>query len=116
MSGNSGGSGRTNVGTGRPSGSGGGDDCSRVYKDVRLSSPKDLAKLVLRDVLDVVVRDKSGTPVIHVMKAGEDMGTIISRALGKLIECDKKGYKYLAKVTKLDGGECLLEIKLKGSA
>ena len=103
----------------RPPGGGGGgvpdggDECSKSYRDVRLSSPKDISKLHVGDKLDLAVRDKSGTPVLYADKAGKEMGTIVFRSSGKIIECIRRNYAYVAEVITLDGGDCILNINPK---
>ncbi len=91
----------------------GGDECLKSYKDVMLSSPKDISKLRMGDKLDLAVRDKSGTPVLYADKAGKEMGTIIFRSSGKIIECIRRKYAYVAEVVELDGGKCILNISPK---
>lgn len=109
----SGGGGRPTNGGGTPGVPDGGDDCLKAYKGVRLSSPKDISKLRLHDKLDLVVREKSGSPVLHADKSGKDMGTIIFRSAGKIIDCIKRKYAYVGEVVELDGGNCILDISPK---
>lgn len=106
-------------GGGRPPGNGGGgvpdggDECLKTYKGVRLSTPKDISKLHVGDKLDLAVRDKSGAPVLYADKAGKEMGTIVFRSSGKIIECIRRNYAYVAAVVELDGGNCILNISPK---
>ncbi|MDQ3816331.1 MAG: hypothetical protein M3362_01410 [Acidobacteriota bacterium] len=110
------GGGGSHVGTGSTGGANGGDDCLRNFNGVRLTAPQDLSKLKLHDTLDLEVWDEAGHPVLHATKGGKDMGAITSTSAVKIINCINKGYSYVAEVAELDGGDCTLNVTLKGSA
>jgi hypothetical protein len=109
------GGGGSYIGTGTTGGSGDGDDCLKNFNGVRLTAPQDLSKLNLHDTLDLVVWDEAGHPVLHAVKAGEDMGSITSTSAAKIVNCIQKGHSYVAEVVVLDGGDCTLNVTVKGS-
>jgi hypothetical protein len=61
-------------------------------------------------VLDVELKDRK-PPVLAITGDGEVAGTIIPSELSTLVGCIKKGYSYTAKVVKIDGGACTVEIQ-----
>jgi hypothetical protein len=93
------------------------DICERVYRGVSLSSPKRniLSKLKVGDRLNLEIRTyKDSFVVFAVTASGEDAGTVISSSNVQIIKCIQQGYIYVAIVKTLDGGDCTLEIRMKG--
>lgn len=105
---------------GSQSGSGGvvsPDGCERVYRGVRLASPKRdvLSKLKVEDQLNLEVRAyKNSFVLFAVTKSGEDAGTVMSSSTVQIIKCIQNGHRYVAVVKTLNGGDCTLEIRMKG--
>jgi hypothetical protein len=110
-----------NGGSGGGSATGGvdlGNDCLKIYRGVRLSSPKStvLSKLKVDDRLDLDVRKYKGSPILYAMKSGQDAGTVISLSVTQIVKCIEQGYRYIAIVKTLDGGDCTLEIRMETSS
>jgi hypothetical protein len=94
---------------------GGSDECRPYYRGVRLTSPKMdvLAGLQVNDTLDLLVGEAKGRPVLFATHNGSVAGTVTSQSAGQIIRCIQEGHKYIAIIKSLDGGDCLLEIRME---
>jgi hypothetical protein len=92
-------------------GSSAGTSCN-IVEAVPLNSPKAsvISKLKVGDELDVVLQVKS---LIARAQSHGAAGSLTPKSLAALIECIEKGHEYIAKVIKLSGGACEVEIRPK---
>ena len=99
----------------RPRGNGG-DPCACFADRVVLASPKQkvIVKLQVKQILKVELSDNNKPPVLAITKDNEVAGAIIPSDLSTLVDCIKKGYSYKAKVVKIDGASCTVDIEPEG--
>jgi hypothetical protein len=103
----SGGGGGGYVGGGTSSGA----SCNIVER-VPLNSPKPavVSRLRVGDELDVILQAKS---LIARAQIHGPAGSLTPKSLALLIDCIENGNEYIAKVIKLSGGACEVEIRPK---
>lgn len=91
-----------------------GGKCPTIIRDVNLISPDDsvLTKLTVGSKLDLGVIEVNGKSSLRASFNGEDAGGIVSTQAGQLIKCILDGHRYIAIVTSLDGGSCILEVRM----
>lgn len=102
------------VGSGGGGGSGGEEKCPRILKGINLVSPNPrvLSELKIGSQLDLDVKEVNGNSSLRVLFNNEEAGAIVSPHTSQLIDCIQKEYRYIAIVTSLDGGSCVLEIRI----
>lgn len=103
------------------SGSGGGGggggipttDCASLVQRTALNSPDPavLATLKVKDVLGVRFRGAEQTIVGAFTRDGRLAGTITYTGVTRLAKCLADGFKYVALVLEIDGGDCRVEIR-----
>lgn len=91
-----------------------GGKCPTILRDVNLISPDDsvLSKLTVNSQLNLEVIEISGKSSLRAFFNGKDAGGIVSTQAGQLIKCILDGHRYIAIVTSLDGGSCILEVRM----
>jgi hypothetical protein len=103
------------------SGSGGGDylptptggPCERLKQETAVQSPNPdvIARLSVRDELDVSLGVQGQAKTIFVRAGADIAGTLVISGQGRLIECLEQGYTYVAVVKALSGADCVVEIR-----
>lgn len=88
-------------------------ECKKIYKPINLvsSQEKVVEKLKKGSELQLSVEDVGGKPSLRVLYGGKYAGSIIKYA-AQIIDCINRGYKYIAIVTSIDGGSCVLEVRM----
>jgi hypothetical protein len=92
--------------------------CPDFFEPTVLSSPvpRVLAALKPGDKLNVeIFRLAGGRPLLVARADGEIAGSITFAGAGQLIRCLTEGYRYIAIVLEVDGGDCSVEIRRRGS-
>jgi hypothetical protein len=91
------------------------DECLKIYKGAKLASPKSkiLSRLNIGDRLELVTRIYKDEYVLVAVSEGEDAGAILSQYATKISNCIQNGYRYIALITAIDGGDCSLEIRME---
>ena len=94
-----------------------GADCLKIYKGAKLASPKSdvLSKLNVGDKLELAVRTYKNDYVLVALAGAEVAGAILSQYATKITSCIQSGYRYVAVITAIDGGDCSLEIRMESS-
>src|ERR1035437_6899779 len=87
-------------------------DCSSIIEHTILNSPdpKVLSKLKVNDQLQLEAKTDRG-PLVAIDSSGNIAGSITSGILAQLLDCIKKGYKFIAIIEEMDGGKCKVEIR-----
>lgn len=95
----------------------GGDKCPDFLEPTVLNSPvpKIVEALEERDTLSVEIFRVSGRAILVAKHNGQIAGSITSTGAGKLIGCIDKGYRYIAVVLEVEGGDCHVEIRRRGA-
>jgi len=91
------------------------DECLKIYKGAKLASPKSdvLSQLKVGDKLELVVRTYKNDYVLVALAKGEVAGAIFSQYAPKITSCIQSGYRYVALITAIEGGDCSLEIRME---
>jgi len=94
-------------------GGGGGNDqvtCETLIVKTVLNSPNPEVVPHLREgeILSIELR---GTSLVAMTANGEIAGSITSTMMAKILECIRRGFKYVALVKKISGGHCDVEIR-----
>src|SRR5689334_17820037 len=86
--------------------------CSGIDVDVTLYSPNPfvIAKLSLYDELMIVYREPSG-PLLVTTDLNEVIGSILGSDTHELVNCIKKGFKFIGVVKSINGGNCTINVK-----
>jgi hypothetical protein len=86
-------------------------DCSTLVFRTPLASPKPkvIAKLKKGDQLELIAQTAAGPAIVQTPQ-GEEAGSITSR-LADLLRCLDEGYKYVAIVMSITGGNVEVEIR-----
>ena len=111
------GGGPTNgIRNGGPNGPDNGSDCTSIVDRTTLSSPDPdvIQGLQENDFLQLVAESQRG-PLYAVTSSGETAGSITSRSLAKILRCIAEGYSYVARVKRVEGGICEVEIRPEDS-
>ena len=89
------------------------EECKKIYKPINLVSSQDeiLEKLEKGSNLELAVEQVGGKPSLRVLYQGEYAGSIIKNA-AQIIECINRGHQYIAIVISIDGGSCILEVRM----
>lgn len=97
-------------GNGAPSN---GHTCPTVFTGARLVSAKEAALTSVKtdDILDLRVI-KANTFILMASNNGEDAGAVSHAATTQIIKCIQDGHTYVACITKRDGGNIELEIRM----
>lgn len=105
--------GRGSSGGGPVGGGPQGGECQKIYKPINLASSQEgvLKKLKRGSQMDLSVEDVGGKPSLRVMYQGKYAGSILKNA-AQIIDCINRGHTYVAIVTSLDGGSCVLEVRM----
>lgn len=87
-------------------------ECDELVLKASLSSPNPavLSQLRRGTVLMLQRRGTTG-PLLAVTDDGLEAGSITGAFLGRLVECIRNGYSYVAEVKGIQGGRCELEIR-----
>ena len=99
------------------SGGGGGNtpprECQQIYKPIALMSPvpEVVATLKIGERLELERFDVKGKATLRVLFNGLVTGAILFYA-AEILECMEKGFKYLAIVTQINGGDITLEVRM----
>jgi hypothetical protein len=95
-------------------GGNGGTECKPVYNGARILSPKNnvISKLKEGDALTLEVRQSGTANTLYALKSGKEAGTVTHTLLSQIIRCIQDGYRYVAYVKAIDGGNCNLEIRM----
>src|ERR1043165_8298922 len=90
-----------------------GADCEKIYEPINLASSQEevLKKLKVGSVMELSVEQVGGKPSLRVLYQGEYAGSILKYA-AKIIDCINRGHTYVAEVTSLDGGSCILAVRM----
>lgn len=109
MSGNGGGGGNGPTNGGPQNG-----ECPKIFPDINLASTKEnvLSRLQKGSQLELKEVDVEGRPSLRALYEGEEAGAIISNA-ARIIEC-MKNHRYIAVVTEIDGGSCIVQVRMDG--
>jgi hypothetical protein len=93
----------------------GGEECKTHYGGATLVSPKAnvLRRLNVGDRLDVVVIEQNDRPILCADKGGTLAGAVSHKSALQIIKCINKGYRYVAVITKLEGADCTLDIRME---
>ena len=89
------------------------DNCELVEIETTLISPvvERIAELKLGDVLRLcIVAIGNHDTVVALTKGGDQVGSITSGQLGRLLRCMANGNEYLADVLKIEGAECRVRV------
>jgi hypothetical protein len=88
-------------------------ECQKTYKPINLASSQEdvLKKLERGSQMDLAIEQVGGKPSLRVLYQGEYAGSILKYA-AKIIDCINRGHTYVAIVTSLDGGSCVLEVRM----
>lgn len=71
--------------------------------------PEVADELQVGDELDLQLREGESVQVVVVDSLGRDAGAIL--AIGRLLECLREGFRFIAKVTSVDGGAIRVEVR-----
>jgi hypothetical protein len=88
-----------------------GPDCAGLSLRTQLASPDPavIADLGVGDILTVRLLNAAGP--LQALTADEDVaGAILTANPARLINCINSGFEFQARVTSLNGGECLILI------
>lgn len=109
-------SGGDRSGGGGGGGSNGGSECGNLMVRTIISSPvpRILSALKKDDVLTVELFVQGSHPIVVVRSDDGIAGSVTYSGVAKLIGCIGDGWKYIALVIGVDGGECEIEIRPKG--
>ena len=93
-----------------------GGACKKFYKPVNLMSSQEdvLSKLKKNSRLDLsIVKERARRKSsLHALYKGDYAGSILSYA-PEIIRCiEEEGHKYIAIVISIDGGSCILEVRM----
>ncbi len=88
-------------------------DCTRILEKTILNSPvpKVVSSLKKGDILTVMVQERS---LVAVTEDGDIAGALTPPLLPRIVECIDEGYEYVAIVLQISGGQCNVEVRLKG--
>lgn len=91
------------------------DECLKIYRGAKLASPKKkiLSQLKAGDKLELAARIYKDEYALIAETKGEVAGAIISQYATKITSCILSGYRYVALVTAIDGGDVSLEIRME---
>jgi hypothetical protein len=103
-----------------PGSSGGGDgrgpeipqiECSRISERTVLNSPVPDVVSILKngDILEIEVQNR--TSLVAITKEGNIAGALTLPLLPRIVECIEEGFKYVAIVVSVSGGECRVHVK-----
>jgi hypothetical protein len=90
-----------------------GHTCPTVFTGARLVSSKEAALTSVKtgDILDLRVI-QANTFILMASNNGEDAGAVSHTATTQIIKCIQDGHTYVAYITKRDGGNIELEIRM----
>lgn len=93
------------------------DECLKIYRGAKLVSPKStvLSALNVGDKLELVARIYKDEYVLVAEAKGEVAGAVFSQYATKIANCILNGYRYIALITAIDGGDYSLEIRMESS-
>ena len=88
-------------------------DCSRLLETTILNSPVSavVSTLARHDVLPVELRDQSGKKILVATKGGQIAGSLTPISLPNIIRCIEEGWKFVAVVTEVTGGRCVVKVR-----
>jgi len=106
-------------GPGSSGGTGGGGvppssvDCIRILEKTILNSPVSevVQNLKEGEILTVKLHGRS---LVAVTEDGRIAGALTPPLLPRIVECIGEGYEYIALIQKISGGQCNVEVRLKG--
>lgn len=89
--------------------------CEKLAFRTQLASPniEILHKLKVGDQLAITLETKGSIVAVTKDKALTYVGGILSRNQSKLKNCLQNGFKFIAKITALDGGNCEIQIQVE---
>lgn len=98
------------------SGGGGGDginDCASLHFNTTLNSPDPdvISDLSEGDVLEVKRPDPDNRRVVAVTEDDRTAGSITSSQQTNLVACMESGVTFIARVVKVNGGACDIEVR-----
>lgn len=86
--------------------------CEDIIIETQLSSPKDnvVAKLKVGDILFINLQLMGLTTVVTATFDGEIAGGLASPDINQLRECISQGYKYIASIISIRGGQVKVRV------
>lgn len=86
--------------------------CEETYKSLQIHSANDevLRKIKVGDELTFQIVKKGGNPSLEILYENERAGAILHF---QLTNCIDQGLEYIATVTKIEGGLCIVNANLK---
>jgi hypothetical protein len=91
---------------------GGGADCEKLHEETTLNSPNPAVVRALRvgDILSLRARAPRG-PLIAVTEDSQEVGSITSALLARVLACITEGHEYVAEVRRISGGRVDVEVR-----
>ena len=103
-----------NGGGGINGGPSNGHTCPAVFTGAKLASPKNdvIVNLKAGDILDLRVIRQGNTFILMASTGGADAGSVTHTSITQIIKCIQDGNNYVGHVTKREGGNLELDIRL----
>jgi len=91
-----------------------GHTCPAVFTGAKLASPKSnvIANLKAGDILDLRVIRQGNAFILMASTGGADAGSVTHTSITQIIKCIQNGNNYVAHITKREGGQLELDIRL----
>jgi hypothetical protein len=91
-----------------------GHTCPALFAGAKLASPKGavIANLKTGDILDLRVIQQGSTYILIASTGGADAGSVTHTSITQIIKCIQEGNNYVGHITKLEGGNLELDIRL----
>ena len=90
----------------------GDDPCARLSFSAYISSPDPdvVPDLEVGDILDVVLTDNDGVPLVELRTDDASVAGTLTTNLGRLLPCIERR-AYVAEVTSIDGGAVQVDVR-----
>ena len=89
------------------------DPCSNLRFSAFVSSPDPavVGGLAVGDVLDVVLNDSAGVPLVELHTAAGGVTGTLTTNLPRLLPCLEAGYSYVSEITSVAGGAIQVQVR-----